>query len=221
MAGIRYDIEWGNPMNVVELDTSRDAPKQKFDLLIYEPVSGWDGTWNNPIRMRALADEQDALLVADEMITGFGRCGFRFMSYDPDMIVSGKGLAQGAALSVLGIRKGLDENISIGWNTTCGGNNLSASIGLATLQYLMRNETELKNKVLRIENFLRQRRFGRAYGALAFRDLANAKQTRVAFEQKRVIASWHGNVMRIGPNFLMSDDELNQFADAMIHAGEW
>lgn len=222
MAGIRYDVEWGNPMGVIELDLHPDAPKQHFDVLVYEPVSGWDGTWNSPVKMRKICDARGALLIADEMITGFGRCGDRFLSRNADMIVSGKGLAQGAPLSVLGVSKKLNDKISIGWNTTGGGNNLCASIALNVLDYLMRYEDELSNRLLRIENFLRQYRFGRVYGALAFRDLTlPAASVRSVFEREHVVASWHGNVLRLGPNFYTTDEQLETLRTVMIKAGEW
>lgn len=222
MACIRYDAPWGNPMGVVTLDLHPDAPKQHFDVLIYEPVSGWDGTWNNPVAMRRLCDERGALLIADEMITGFGRCGFRFMNYGADMIVSGKGLSQGAPLAVLGLHESLDQNLSIGWNTTGGGNNLSATIGLHTLKYLMEHEANLNKRVKHIERVFERRNFGRVYGALAFHDLTQVQAAvRKVFEERHVIASWHDKVLRVGPNFYMDDIALDEFFETLAIAEGW
>lgn len=222
MAGIRYDVPWGNPMGIITLDLHPDAPKQHFDVLIYEPVTGWDGTWNNPVAMRRLCDEFGAMLIADEMITGFGRCGFRFMSYDADMIVSGKGLSQGAPLAVLGIRESIEQGLSIGWNTTGGGNNLSATIGLHVLRHLMENDSEIHKRVKRIEREFKRRNFGRAFGALAFRDLTQVPaDVRGVFEQRHVIASWHDKVLRVGPNFYVNDIQLDEFFETLGVAEGW
>ena len=58
------------------------------------PSSYWPGA-------RALCDRYDVLLLADEVMTGFGRTGLRFgyqhWSGTPDVLVAGKGLASGYA----------------------------------------------------------------------------------------------------------------------------
>ncbi len=70
-----------------------------------EPVPGANGVWIPPPdywpRARAACDADGALLVADEVLTGFGRTGavFGHHAYDvvPDMITIAKGLASGYA----------------------------------------------------------------------------------------------------------------------------
>lgn len=221
MAGIRYDVPWGNPLDVLTINPESGFLPD-FDMLIYEPVSGWDGKVHDEPYLRGICDERGAFLVVDEMITGFLRCGHRFVNTTADMVVSGKGLSQGAPLAVLGISPQLATNLSIGWNTTGGGNNLSASIGLAVLRYLICNEQLLMKRVALIELFLTLNGFGRVYGALGFRDMKGDPATvRAVFEQNHVIASWHGKVLRIGPNFYMGGDEREKFTNVMRLAGEW
>jgi len=70
-----------------------------------EPVPGANGAWVPPPdywpTVRAACDADGALLVADEVLTGFGRTGtpFGFQHWDvvPDMITVAKGLASGYA----------------------------------------------------------------------------------------------------------------------------
>ena len=70
-----------------------------------EPVPGANGAWVPPPdywpTVRAACDAEGALLVADEVLTGFGRTGkpFGFQHWDvvPDMITIAKGLASGYA----------------------------------------------------------------------------------------------------------------------------
>jgi len=70
-----------------------------------EPVPGANGAWVPPPdywpTVRAACDAEGALLVADEVLTGFGRIGkpFGFHHWDvvPDMITVAKGLASGYA----------------------------------------------------------------------------------------------------------------------------
>jgi len=70
-----------------------------------EPVPGANGAWVPPPdywpTVRKACDADGALLVADEVLTGFGRTGtpFGFQHWDvvPDMITVAKGLASGYA----------------------------------------------------------------------------------------------------------------------------
>ena len=222
MAGIRYAAPWGNPMGVVTIDLSHPETIPSFDMLIYEPISGWDGTLADEVALRKLCDANNAILVADEMITGFMRCGERFLNKSADIVVSGKGLSQGAPLSVLGVSSKLAIDISVGWNTTGGGNNLSAAIGLHTLHFLMHNESDIKDRVRDLEWNLQEAGVDRVYGALGFLDMAGDPAiVREVFEDAKVIASWHGKTLRVGPNFYMRESEFELFTEALKKAGEW
>lgn len=218
MSWARYEVPWGNPLGVTVLDLeSGNIPF--FDVLIYEPVRGWDGQVANEELLRNLCNERGALLIADEMITGFMRCGQRFLNRSADIVISGKGLAQGAPLSVLGMKSELvPKDFTIGWNTTCGGNNLSATIGLHVLRYLMNNEEFLIEKIKRIESALRDMGF-HAMGALGFKTMqGDPAQMRKTFEAAQVIASWHDPHLRVGPSFFTTQDELGQLSQVLGRA---
>ncbi|MFB6170513.1 MAG: aspartate aminotransferase family protein [Haloarculaceae archaeon] len=68
--------------------------------ILMEPVGGTSGAYPTPAdyfpRLRELCDEYDILLISDEVITGFGRCGewFGVQTEDvqPDMITFAKGV---------------------------------------------------------------------------------------------------------------------------------
>ncbi|MBK9029909.1 MAG: aminotransferase class III-fold pyridoxal phosphate-dependent enzyme [Myxococcales bacterium] len=74
-----------------------------FAGLVLEPVAGANGVLVPPDDywpiMRRACDEDGALLIADEVLTGFGRLGkpFGFQHWDvvPDIITCAKGLASG------------------------------------------------------------------------------------------------------------------------------
>lgn len=72
--------------------------------LIAEPIQGAGGVVPPPAgylpRMRDLAARHGILFIADEVVTGFGRIGHWFASFDefgiePDILVSAKGLTSG------------------------------------------------------------------------------------------------------------------------------
>ncbi|USZ73718.1 aspartate aminotransferase family protein [Natronosalvus halobius] len=68
--------------------------------IVLEPVAGSSGGYPAPPgyfeRVREICDDYDILFIADEVITGFGRCGEMFAmqteGVDPDMITFAKGV---------------------------------------------------------------------------------------------------------------------------------
>ena len=87
--------------------TMPDSGVADVAAIIMEPIQGHGG-WIVPPskfvqKVRQLCDEHGILLIADEIITGFGRTGHWFgMNHhdvQPDIIVAGKGLASGYPIS--------------------------------------------------------------------------------------------------------------------------
>jgi 4-aminobutyrate aminotransferase-like enzyme len=214
----RYDVPWGNPINIIVLDDDY-SNWPHFDVLIYEPITGWNGTVADEKILRLACDERNALLIADEMITGFLRCGKRFLNTTANMVVAGKGLAQGVPLTVLGMRSNLASlPLPIGWNTTCGGNNLCSTIGFRVLKNLIANEDAYTKSVLTIENALTKMGF-KAWGAFGFKKLTNdPKKAREVFERNRIIVSWHNEFIRIGPSFITNEYQLDMLSVTLKEA---
>ncbi|MBP2702781.1 aspartate aminotransferase family protein [Microbispora sp. RL4-1S] len=89
------------------VDVARDVIKQNstgaLAAIVVEPVQGRSGNVVPPpgylTALKELAAEFDALLIADEMMTGFGRTGaaFAFQHEDvvPDILTVGKGMGGG------------------------------------------------------------------------------------------------------------------------------
>jgi len=78
----------------------RNEGPDSIAALVTEPVAGTSGAYTAPPgyfeRVREICDEHDILLVSDEVITGFGRCGDWFgiqtEAVQPDMITFAKGV---------------------------------------------------------------------------------------------------------------------------------
>ena len=113
--------------------------------VIVEPMQGTAGNVIPPPEflpaMRAIADENDALLIADEMITGLGRTGrwwgCNHTGVVPDIVTIGKALGGGFPLSAVATtrahaaaRPWADPS---GSSSSFGGNPLAAAAGAATL----------------------------------------------------------------------------------------
>ena len=121
----------------------------RLAAIVVEPVQGTNGNVVPPKpflpALRKLADEHGALLIADEIITGFGRTGQMFVSstpgIDPDIVVMGKGMANGLPIS--GIVSSDDVASATpfaepsGSSSSFGGNPLSTAAALATLQIIL------------------------------------------------------------------------------------
>jgi acetylornithine/succinyldiaminopimelate/putrescine aminotransferase len=94
--------------------------------------------------LRKRCDEHCALLIFDEIQTGFGRTGamFAFQHYNivPDVLVLGKalggGLPMGAMIAGKHLMQQLSYNPVLGHITTFGGHPLSAAAGNAALEVL-------------------------------------------------------------------------------------
>ncbi len=117
--------------------------------IIVEPIQGTAGNIVPPegflVRLKKLAEEIGALLIADEMITGFGRTGKMFgCQHDgvvPDIITIGKGFGGGFPMTGLMSR---DEVIfskpfanPSGSSSSYGGNPIAATGALAALRIII------------------------------------------------------------------------------------
>jgi len=95
--------------------------------------------------LRKACDNNGALLVFDEVQTGFGRTGSLFSLYRynviPDILVLAKalggGLPLGAFIASPGIMSALSHDPSLGHITTFGGHPLCCAAGLASLEVII------------------------------------------------------------------------------------
>lgn len=117
--------------------------------IVIEPIQGTAGNIVPPpgfLRdVQALAHEFGALLIADEMITGFGRTGRLFGCNSdevvPDIMTLGKGMASGFPVSAL---VSTDEIVAAkpfslpsASSSSYGGNPLAAAAALVTIQTIL------------------------------------------------------------------------------------
>ncbi|MCG6904798.1 MAG: aspartate aminotransferase family protein [Rhodobacter sp.] len=141
---------------------------------IGEPVLGTGGIVPPPAgywpAIQAVLDRHDILLIADEVVTGFGRLGTMFASdhfgIRPDLITIAKGLTSAYAPlsgSIVSdkvwkvLEQGTDENGPIGHGWTYSAHPIGAAAGVANLKLidklnLVQNAGEIGvylNKVLR------------------------------------------------------------------------
>jgi 4-aminobutyrate aminotransferase/(S)-3-amino-2-methylpropionate transaminase len=130
----------------IAIETANDIA-----AIIVEPIQGTAGNIVPPPgylkELRRLADEIGALLICDEMITGFGRTGKMFAveheGVVPDIITIGKGFGGGFPVSGLLIREPVASakpwaNPS-GSSSSYGGNPLAATAARVTVETILRD----------------------------------------------------------------------------------
>jgi 4-aminobutyrate aminotransferase / (S)-3-amino-2-methylpropionate transaminase / 5-aminovalerate transaminase len=117
--------------------------------IVIEPIQGTAGNIVPPpgfLRdVHKVAHEYGALLIADEMITGFGRTG-RMFGCDsdevvPDIMTLGKGMASGfpvsAVVSTEEIMAAKPFSLPSASSSSYGGNPLAAAAALVTIQTIL------------------------------------------------------------------------------------
>ena len=122
---------------------------REIAAIIVEPVQGRGGNVVPPpgflAEIQKVAREIGALLIVDEMITGFYRTGkaFGFMhdeGVEPDIVVMGKGFGNGYPISGVAARENVARSLPwakpSGNSSSYGGNALACAAALATLRVL-------------------------------------------------------------------------------------
>jgi acetylornithine/succinyldiaminopimelate/putrescine aminotransferase len=182
--------------------------------------------------LRRRCDETGAMLVFDEVVTGFGRTG-RLFAHEhwgvvPDLLVLAKALGGGMPLGAFVGRPELMRTLAhdppLAHVTTFGGHPLSCAAGLAALEVLLRDRLAERAAALG-ERFLGELRTMLGRGGLgAVRGLgllvglefddaaACARFARRAWEQG-LILNWtlhRDTVVRLAPPLVLSDDEASR-----------
>lgn len=129
--------------------SSLDIIDDKTACVIIEPVQGEAGVvWaEQPFlqKLRERCDETGALLIFDEVQTGFGRTGTMFVfeqfNVIPDILLLAKalggGMPLGAFISSNEIMSALISNPVLGHITTFGGHPVCCAAGLASLEVIL------------------------------------------------------------------------------------
>ena len=123
--------------------------KEKTCAVIMEPIQGEGGilpaTEEFIKGVRQLCDENDALLIFDEVQTGFGRTGclyaYQHYQVEPDILTSAKGLGAGIAIGAMMAKDKVASIFKPGLHgTTFGSNPLATAVGCKSFELVNRPE---------------------------------------------------------------------------------
>ena len=144
----QYFVEFGN------LDSLTRLPASEIAGIILEPIQSMGGVnLAGPEFYQGLRDYCDrigALLIYDEVQTGFGRTGEYFFGgrygVSPDIITTAKGIASGIPMGAVLVKEELAQTIKFGdLGTTFGGGMLASAALSATIDVI--NDEQLLDNV--------------------------------------------------------------------------
>ena len=218
-----FIIDFNNPesLNLIDKNTA---------CVIVEPIMAEAGVIlpadNFLNKLREKCTEEGALLIFDEVQTGFGRIGELFATIRfgviPDILVLAKalggGMPLGAFISSVEIMSTLARNPQLGHITTFGGHPVSCAAGLASLEVIFsqnliaecRRKSDLFRKVLKhpaIKNI-------RGEGLLLAVELNNSRSVSYVVSRApefNLILDYFlfcNDHFRIAPPLIITDDEI-------------
>ncbi|GAB3568636.1 aspartate aminotransferase family protein [Spirosoma luteolum] len=189
--------------------------------------------------VRARCTEVGALLVFDEIQTGFGRTG-RFWAFEdfgvvPDVLLCAKGMGGGmpigAFISSAAIMQVFRNNPVLGHITTFGGHPVSCAASLATLRVIrdeqLYAQAETKGQLFRqllVHPAIRGIRGKGLMLAVEFADFAQLKAIIDRAIENGVITDWFlfcDNAMRIAPPLIITDEQIRQACAVILEAVDY
>ncbi len=212
----------------------------KTAAVILEPIQGEGGiipskkVWLQSIRKRC--DEVGALLIFDEIQSGFGRTGklFAFQHYNvvPDVLciakAMGGGMPIGGFISSKEIFQTFKYDPPLNHVTTFGGHPVSCAAAHANLKELL--EGDYLKRAKEIERKIKERLKGkgivevRGIGAMLGLELESPELTESVVNacfEKSILLGWtlHSNTLvRLAPPLIITNEQIDFVCDTILKA---
>jgi acetylornithine/N-succinyldiaminopimelate aminotransferase len=216
-----------------DVDAVRRAMGPDVAGILVEPVQGEGGVLPAPPgflrELRALANSQGALLLADEVQTGIGRTGtflaFQGEGVEPDVVALAKALGGGVPIGAMVCKRFLEEALPPGSHgSTFGGNPLASAAALAVLDVLENDGLMLSVKqrgeelsvllAKTVAKFPKLAECARGRGllqALVLREGIDARKVMSAVQESGVLLTIAGGqALRFSPPLIVTKAELEE-----------
>jgi 4-aminobutyrate aminotransferase-like enzyme len=250
-----YRPMWTKPDGTIDTDQYiefYDAYLQRATVnavaaFVLEPIQGWGGSVIPPDdffpKLRKFCDQRGILLMADEVLTSWGRTGkwlcMEHWGVVPDVVTMGKGFGNGFPVTCVAVREPYKESFeSISASSSYGGNPVACAAALASTEVI--EEENLLARALHLGELAMKRMNRmkaehpivgdvRAKGCLMGIELVQDKKTKKPFDEagKQVYQrafrkglAWipAGHILRMSPPIVMEDDMLMKGLDMIDEA---
>lgn len=221
--------EWNN---IEQLEEVFETQGNDISSVIIEGIQGVGGimipTPDFLSKIKELCEQYNAVLILDEVQSGYGRSGYFFahqeLGIQPDMITTAKGMGNGFPIGGVLIHPKFEASHGL-LGTTFGGNHLACAAAIAVLD-VMKDEDLMKNaesmgqyieeQIKDFSHIQSIRRKGLMIGIELDRDCSEVRKSLLYDHHIFTGNSNDKTVLRILPALTIQKEE----ADVFIHALE-
>ncbi len=214
------------------IDALEKAVNEETAAVILEVVQGEGGVYPASLEYiqaaRRICDERGALLIVDEIQTGFGRTGKMFAvqhyGVTPDLLTCAKSLAGGVPMGAVLIGANIKNLVPGVHGSTFGGNPLSCAAANAALDVMAEEDLAgqaaakgaylmEKLKAIQSPNIREVRGLGLMVGIEMKQKVAGYLK---ALQEKKIIALNAGmTVIRLLPPLVISYEQIDYLVDVL------
>lgn len=214
---------------------------------IVEPIQGWGGSVIPPDdffpKLRQLCDKKGILLMADEVLTSWGRTGkwlcMEHWGVNPDIVTIGKGFGNGFPVTCVAVRDDFSECFEkVSASSSYGGNPMACAAALASTE-IIDEENLLEHAQFlgdvadkRMKRMLTEHKIVgdvRVKGCLMGIELVKDKSTKEPFDQAGQLVyqkafrkglAWipAGHILRMSPPIVMDEATMIKGIDMIDEA---
>jgi 4-aminobutyrate aminotransferase-like enzyme len=250
-----YRPLWTKPDGTIDTDRYLAFYAQYLEMgtvgsvagFVLEPIQGWGGSVMPPDdffpKLRKFCDDRKILLMADEVLTGWGRTGkwlcLEHWGVVPDVVTIGKGFGNGFPVTCVAVREQYKESFeTISASSSYGGNPMACAAALASTEVieeegLLAHAEKLGEIALRRMKRMQAEHkiIGdvRAKGCLMGIELVKDRATKEPFDRAGTLVyqkafrkglAWipAGHILRMSPPIVMDEDTLLKGLDLIDEA---
>lgn len=219
-----------------DLDAMKVAMNDRTAAVLIEMIQGEGGVRPLPDDyargLAALCAERGVLLMIDEIQTGVGRTGkfwaHQHLGLRPDVVTVAKGLAGGLPMGAVMCTEEVSRGFPPGSHgTTFGGNVLISAVAKKVIEIIERDDLcgraahlgeHLRGRLAAVrERFPKRIADVRVYGMMVGIELTSpgADVWKALLEKGFVLNLTQDTVLRLLPPLVITEEELDAFADAL------